>query len=471
MVRALRERSVSASELLELHLARIAQFDGVLNSVVVRDFARARHDAAAADELLSRGVERPLLGLPMTVKESIDVEGLASTAGVEFRSQHRAARDALTVRRLRHAGAVLVGKTNICTWLADYIGENPLFGRTNNPWDLSRTSGGSSAGSAALAAGLIPLELGSDLAGSIRVPAAFCSLVGHKPSCGLVPNSGHFPGSALPNPGTVLAVQGPHGRSAADVALCLDVVAGPDVDMDAAWHLRMPAPRHQVLADFRVAVIEPPAWIALDPEIRGALENCRRELGKQCKTVEVTDLSEVANLKEYFHLFRAMMNVLISIGWPAEKRQQTLAAKLATGDELAAADARGLAAGGSDYLMWLGEREQYRMKWGEFFARYDVLITPTTLLPAFEHPTVPPFKRRMRIDGRECGFDDLSFYPALASLAGLPGTAFPFGFSGGGLPLGLQAIGPFLEDYTPLKFAELLEGEFGGFRPPPGYEV
>jgi amidase len=274
----------------------------------------------------------------------------------------------------------------------------------------------------------------------------------------------------LPNPGTVLAAQGPHGRSAADVALCLEVLSGPDVDMDAAWQVKPPPPRHGTLADFRVAVIEPPAWIALDPEIRAALDNCRKELTPRCKTVETTDLSDVANLQDYFHLFRAMMNVLISIGWPMEKRQQTIAAKLAAGDEVAAADARGLAAGGSDYLMWLGEREQYRVKWGEFFARYDLLITPTTLLPAFEHPTLPPWKRRMRIDGREFGFDDLSFYPALAGLAGLPGTAFPFGFSSGGLPLGLQAIGPFLEDYLPLRFAELLEGEFGGFRPPPGYD-
>jgi len=470
MLRALGERAISARELLELHLARIERIDGALNSIVVRDFERATRDAATADEMRAGGVAKPLLGLPMTVKESIDMQGLPSTAGVGFRTSHRASRDALTVRRLRAAGAVIVGKTNVCTWLADYIGDNPLFGRTNNPWNLEHTSGGSTAGSAALAAGLIPLELGSDLAGSIRVPAAFCGLWGHKPSCGLVPNSGHFPGAELPNPGTVLAAQGPHGRSAADVAMCLQVISGPDVDMDAAWEVKPRAARHQVLADFRVAFIEPPEWIALDPEIRFALENCRKELVGRCKSVESVDLSEVADLKKYFHQFRSMMNVLISIGWPAEKRHQAIATKLASRDELAAADARGLAASGSEYLMWLGEREAYRMKWREFFNRHDVLITPTTLLPAFAHPKVPASERRMQIDGQDCGFDDLSFYPALASLAGLPATAFPVGLNSVGLPLGLQAIGPFLEDYTPLKFADLLEREFGGFRPPPGYE-
>jgi len=471
MLQALRARTLSAVELLDLHLRRMERYEPLLNSIVVRDIDRARRDAVQADQLRARGADRPLLGLPMTVKESIDMQGLATTAGVEERANHRAAADALTVRRLRDAGAVIFGKTNVCPWLADFIGDNPLFGRTSNPWDLSRTSGGSTAGSAALAAGLSPLELGSDLGGSIRVPAAFCGLWGHKPSEGLIPNTGHFPGSALPNPGAVLAVQGPHGRSAADLTLCLKVLAGPDRGLDAAWHITLPPPRHTALAQYRVAVLDPPSWILLDPEIRAALHQWTHCLRPVCHAVQVTDLSEVADLRTYFSLFRSMMMALVSIRWPPELRQKTMAEKLASGDIAGTADACGLAATAGDYLIWLGQREEYRAAWRDFFTRHDVLITPMTLVPAFPHPTVPPSLRRLHIDGRDCGFDDLTFYPGLATLAGQPATAFPAGLNQAGLPLGLQAIGPLLEDLTPLKFAELVGDNFGAFEPPPAFDA
>jgi amidase len=470
MLDALRQRTVSAAELLELHLQRIARYDPTLNSIVVKDIERARHDAANADEMRSRGESWPLLGLPMTIKESIDIQGLASTAGVVDRAGHRAADDALTVRKLRAAGAVIFGKTNVCPWLADYIGDNPLFGRTSNPWDLTRTSGGSTAGSAALAAGLSPLELGSDLGGSIRVPAAFCGLWGHKPSSGLVPNTGQFPGSPLPNPAAVLAVQGPHGRSPADLALTLEVLAGADGRDDIAWQVQLPPPRYDSLAKYRIAVIAPPDWVLLDPEIRAALGQWTERMRSVCDSVQVTDLSEIGDLHEYFFLFRSMMNVLISVGWPIEKRQAVAAEKRAGGDPVLAADARGLTATAADYFLALGRREEFRFAWRQFFKQHDVLITPMTLIPAFPHPTVPPSQRRLQIDGQECGFDYLSFYPAFATLAGQPATAFPIGFNQAGLPLGLQAIGPFLEDFTTLKFAELLAEAFGGFQPPPGFD-
>ena len=470
MLQALRDRTISAVELLELQLRRIERYDTALNSIVVRDFERARRHAVDADKLRARGENRPLLGLPMTVKESIDTKDHATTAGVPQRAEHRAAGDALTVRRLREAGAVIFGKTNVCPWLADFIGDNPLFGRTNNPWDLAKTSGGSTAGSAALAAGLSPLELGSDLGGSIRLPAAFCGLWGHKPSEGLVPNTGHFPGSLLPNPGTVLAAQGPHGRSAADLALCLEVLMGPDSGADAAWQIKMPAAREEKLSKFRLAVIDPPAWVPLDPEIRATLGEWTKRLKGVCASVETTDLSEIADLHDYFYLFRSLMNALISIGWPMEKRQAVAAEKISTGDPQLAADARGLLGTAQDYLVWLGKREEIRAKWRAFFARFDILVTPMTLIPAFDHPTIPPNRRRLHIDGQECGFDYLTFYPSLATLAGQPGTAFPAGFNRAGLPLGLQLIGPNLEDFTNLKFAELLAEEFGGFQAPPEFD-
>src|SRR4051794_38637267 len=261
MLRALRAREISATELLDLHHRRIARLDGPLNSIILLQADSARREATAADLARTSGADRPVLGVPVTIKESIDVVGTASTAGVTARAEHRAARDAATVARLRAAGAVILGKTNVCPYLADFIADNPIYGRTNNPWDLTRTPGGSSGGSAALAAGFTPLDLGSDLGGSIRIPAAFCGLWGHKPSEAAVPNSGHFPGSALPSFATIMAAQGPLARSAADLEVALDVIAGPDVGMDAAWRLQFPPARHKRLQGFRVAVLPWLDWL------------------------------------------------------------------------------------------------------------------------------------------------------------------------------------------------------------------
>lgn len=221
----LRAAKFAASDLTELYIRRIEMYDTKLNAVVVRDFARARQAARAAD----KGDAGALHGLPMTLKESINVAGLGTTCGVPdwktFVSEH----DAPAWSRLRAAGAVLMGKTNVPPMLADWQSSNPIHGRTNNPWDLARTPGGSSGGSAAaLAAGLTALEVGSDIGGSIRVPAAFCGVYGHRPSETLLPRSGQFPIPPLPNAAVVMGVQGPLARSAEDLELALSVLAGAE---------------------------------------------------------------------------------------------------------------------------------------------------------------------------------------------------------------------------------------------------
>ena len=253
------------------------------------------------------------------------------------------------------------------------------------------------------------------------------------------------------------------------MALCLDVVAGPDVGANAGWRLAMPPPRHARLSDYRVAVLGALPWVPVDPEIEAALHDTTERLRSSGVAVSTTDLEELGDLREYFWLFRSMMHVLTSSGWPADVRREAIMKKRARQDALCSADARGLAATASDVMQWHGRRERYRQGWRAFFERYDVLLTPMTLVPAFPHPTAPVSERVLRIDGRACGFDYLSFYPAVATLAGQPATAFPAGLNRSGLPLGLQAIGPFLEDRTPLRFAQLMEEAFGGFRPPPGY--
>src|SRR6266508_686225 len=244
MLAALRARRVSAVELLELHQMRIERYNPELNAIVEPDFERARREAEAADTRRARGDDAPLCGLPMTLKESINVRGLRTTVGMsvwkDFRSEH----DAHVTTRVKGAGAVVMAKTNVPQMLADWQSSNPVYGRTNNPWDLSRTPGGSTGGgAAALAAGLTPLEFGSDIGGSIRVPAAFCGVYGHRPSETAMPRSGQFPMPPMPNAAVVMGVQGPMARSAQDLELGLDVPAGPDVVEGVAWQVRIPPAR------------------------------------------------------------------------------------------------------------------------------------------------------------------------------------------------------------------------------------
>src|SRR2546421_11295851 len=252
----IKKKKIGCLELLDLYLARVEKYDGALNAVVVRDFERARTRARAADRALAkRDVWGPLHGVPMTIKESYDVAGLPTTWGVPAYKDRIATKNALAVDRLLGAGVVLFGKTNVPLYLGDWQSFNAIYGTTNNPWDASRSPGGSSGGSAAaLAAGLTGLEAGSDIGSSIRTPAAWCGVLGHKPTYGIVPVRGHVP----PPPGVLspmdMAVVGPLGRSAADVALALDVVAGPDGADAVAWRLELPPPRHDDLAAFRVGL-------------------------------------------------------------------------------------------------------------------------------------------------------------------------------------------------------------------------
>src|SRR5688500_8662206 len=210
MLDALRTKRISAVELYDLHVARIERFNRALNAIVIETFERGRREAAEADRRIAAGERGALLGLPMTLKESEQVAGLAQTAGIVALRELKPDTDGEIARRVSRAGAALLGKTNIPVALGDWQTVNPIYGRTNNPWDLERTPGGSTGGgSAALAAGLTPLEIGSDIGGSVRVPAIFCGVYGHRPSATAVPRSGHFPGTPHPNPATVLETQGP----------------------------------------------------------------------------------------------------------------------------------------------------------------------------------------------------------------------------------------------------------------------
>lgn len=478
MLAALRAKRVSAVELLDLHRRRVDRYNGTLNAIVEPDFERARSVAEAADARRARGEDAPLLGLPMTLKESINVKGLRTTVGMaqwkDFRSEH----DAPVTTRVKTAGAVIMAKTNVPPMLADWQAANPVYGRTNNPWDLGRTPGGSTGGgSAALAAGLTPLEYGSDIGGSIRVPAVFCGVYGHRPSETAMPRSGQFPIPPLPNAATVMGVQGPLTRSAEDLELALDVASGPDTGEDVAWRLTLPPARRDRLRDFRVAILPGLDWVPVDSEILAAQEDLASRLGRlgcQVKTIQPEGLGDHrAHYRLYFHLLTAVT----SARSPEEARRHRLAVLRTRDDEWSVAQQCGIEGTAPDYIGWHGQREQYRAAWRAFFHEWDVLLAPAWIGPAFPHidkpwPQTPEsFRGSVDVNGRPVLAELGLFYPALSTVAGQPATAFPLGSTKAGLPIGLQAVGPYLEDRTPIRFTALVAKEFGGFNRPPGYDA
>src|SRR5205809_1771412 len=477
MLAALRTKQVSAVELLDLHMRRIARHNPALNAIVEPDFDRARRDAEAADARIAGGEEGPLLGLPMTLKESINVRGLRTTAGMEMWKDFRSEHDAPVTTRVKAAGAVVMAKTNVPQMLADWQSANPVYGRTNNPWDLGRTPGGSTGGgAAALAAGLTPLEFGSDIGGSIRVPAAFCGVYGHRPSETAMPRSGQFPMPPMPNAAVVMGVQGPLARSAADLELALNVAVGPEVGEDVAWRLAIPPARRERLADFRIAVLPLPDWMPLDDEIATAQDSVVSRLGRLGCQVKVTQPDALGDHREHYALYLTLLTAITSARVPAEQRLARLSVLRTRDDEWSRALQRGIESGAPDYLAWIGRREHYRAAWRAFFREWDVLLAPAFFTPAYPHwdkpwPNTPEsIRKTVEVNGTPVLEELGLFYPALATLAGQPATAFPVGLTRGGLPIGLQAVGPYLEDRTPIRFAALLGRELGGFARPPGYD-
>jgi len=474
LVALLATRKISAVDLCEQAVARIEATDGEINAVVVRDFERARAAASAADAALARGERRPLLGLPMTVKESYNVAGLATTWGLPAAKDFRAESDALAVERLKAAGAVIIGKTNVPVFLSDWQSFNDIYGTTNNPWDVTRTPGGSSGGAAAaLAAGYVSLELGSDIGGSLRTPAHYCGVFAHKPSLGLAPARGHTRPNVPPLPiESDLAVIGPMARSAADLALALDIIAGPDVEMNAlAYRLELPPPRHGDLKSFRVLILETHPLIPTATDVRTALEALAAGLEKLgVKTARHSPL--LPDLVETAKVYTRLLTSIIGAFLPLEEYlgfAEAAKALPASEDGLAAWRMRGTVLSHREWILCDGARARVRRQWRELFREWDVVLCPPMPTVAFPHDHTPKQeRRRIAIDGKSYPYLDQIVWPGLATLPGLPATAAPIGLSPAGLPIGVQIIGPYLEDRTTLAFAELIERAFGGFAAPPG---
>jgi amidase len=469
LVAVLAERSISSRELVDAAIARIEALDTSINAVVVRDFVTARAAAQTADEALARGDRRPLLGLPMTVKEQFNLAGLPTTWGDPKFKQWRPSADALAVQRLKAAGAVILGKTNVPLQLADWQSYNEIYGTTNNPWDLTRTPGGSSGGSAAaLAAGYVALELGSDIGGSLRAPAHYCGVFAHKASLDLVPQRGAGPPGTPAVPIRLdLAVAGPMARCAADLALGLEVLAGPDEMTDGiGYRLALPPARHQTLRDFRVLVINTHPLCPTARSIGGALDRLAERLDQSGCAVSRASPS-LPDLASATRLYVELLLAFFSADTPAEVRQFAAKALSPFDDSLAAYRLRGLAMSHPDWVHANRRRAGLRVQWQSLFRDFDVLLCPAMPTPAFPHDHSPQRSRQLDIDGKLIVYDDQIVWASIATLFGLPATVAPIDHSETGLPIGVQIIGGYLEDRTTIAFAGLIEREYGGFAPPP----
>ncbi len=446
LTRMLREREVGSLELTDQYIERIERLDGEVNAVVVRDFARAREAAREADRRLASGeATGTLRGLPMTIKESYDVAGLPTTWGIPLFRDNVAQRDSEAARALRAAGAVFLGKTNVPIHLADFQSYNEIYGVTRNPWALDRTPGGSSGGSsAALAAGLTGLEAGSDIGGSIRNPAHYCGVYGHKPTWGIVPPQGH----GLPG-----------------------VVAGPEPLDRPGWQLRLPAPSKGSLAEFRVALWPTDEMAPVAQEVSDRVVRIGEMLAKRGARVSDQARPNI-DVREAFTSYLRLLNPIMTAGLSREQfeRMRRAADELDPNDpSQEVVSARAAVESHRDWLSANNARERMRYAWRDFFADWDILICPQTATPAFPHDHGPFEQRRLKVDADERPYFEQLFWAGLITAPYLPSTVFPTGPSLTGLPIGLQAVGAEYDDLVTIDFARLVAREIGGFEPPPGF--
>jgi amidase len=442
LVEAIRNRELSSRELLDRYLDRVERLNPSLNAVVTLDADGARRAADAADKALARGeATGPLHGVPMTIKDTYETAGIRTTCGVKA-WDHVPERDAEAVRRLREVGAVVFGKTNAPPYAGDWQTVNPIFGTTNNPWDLARTPGGSSGGAAAaLAAGLTALELGSDIAGSIRTPANWCGVCGHKPSWGIVPQRGHLP----PPPGSLadsdLGVMGPMARDVADLELALDILAGPVEAPAVGWRLDLPPARASALSDLRVATwLDDPAY-PVQADVAAVLASAVSAIVDA--GAQLVDSPPPVSAEEIVGLHQILLAPLMDPTSNLSHRQ------------------------------WLSSnerRQRLRLGMSEFFCDVDALLMPVAVVPAIKHDHSEPFiDRVLPLGDGTRSYLDLFGWVGLATVAYLPATVIPVGRTPDGLPVGLQIVGPYLQDRTTLAVARAVEELLGGYVPPPDF--
>ena len=451
----IRKQEWSSRELLDLYLDRVDRLNGPVNAVVTLDVDRARAAADAADAALARGdAVGPLHGLPITIKDAIETEGIRSTGGARELTDHVPATDAPAVARLKDAGAIVFGKTNLPRWSADFQTYNDLFGITSNPWDLSRTTGGSSGGSAAaVAAGFTSFELGTDIGGSVRIPAHCCGVFSLKPSFGVIPQRGYLSHVGGGRTDVDINVFGPIARSADDLDLLLGVLAGPEPERAVGWKVDLPESNAQSLADLRVGTwLDDPAS-PIESEyaaiLRGAVDRISDAGG------QVDDDRPPVDFAQQRELF---VRMIVPAMAPSLAHDQK--------DEQAEASS-------GSHLAWLRaeeDRAALRTTWAEWFRSHDLLLLPVVTVAAFPHDHDPDmWGRAIEFDGRSRPLVSTIDWLGLIGIVGLPSAVVPIGRTNEGLPVGMQVVAPFLHDRRAVRAAQLLTEALGGYEVPPGF--
>ncbi|MBW7470390.1 amidase [Marinobacter sp. M216] len=471
---------ITSESLVRCFLERIRQYNSNINAAVTLDESRALEQARAADRSLAAGeATGSLHGLPLTLKDTWEVAGMTTTAGAPALHKHLPDYHADVARRLEDAGAIIIGKTNVPIYATDLQSYNKLFGVTNNPYNRDHTPGGSSGGAAAaLASGMTPLEVGSDLAGSIRTPGHFCGVFGHKPTRALVSMRGHIPGPPGTQSQPDLAEGGPMARSSRDLELLLKVIAGPSPAEARSWSLSMEPSSLENLEQARVGLWLDDPLCPIEEELSRGYRHLASELEAQGALVAepkhgLLNLEHI--LPVYFNLLGSLIGSSIK---PHQRRQMKWIARLDTWlkffgpvTPFIGEYARGVNQAAHQWASWNERREKMRSEIETLFEEFDVLLTPVTPTAAIKHDhSQPVFKRRIMVAGQPRAYMDQFCWIALATVLGLPATSVPIGRTKAGLPFNIQVIGAPGKDLTTIRFGQLLEeAGLAGFRPPKGF--
>jgi len=443
---AIRAGHVSAAEVLQAHLTQIESHNPALNAVITLDTERAQERAREADTALAHGtLWGPLHGVPFTLKDAHATAGLRTTTGFPP-LDHVPQEDSTVTARLKAAGGILMGKTNVHAMLGDPAQTiNPIFGRTNNPWNSERTPGGSSGGAAAaLAAGMTPFEIGTDLSGSIRIPAHFCGVFGLKPTEQRIPLTGLIPGLPPPRAIRIMSCIGPMARTAEDLALLYSIIAGPD-----GWDTEVaPVPVDEVLSlalkPLRVAFALTFPGLPIEKAISDAIEALAKQLQPLCTSVEEAVLPQV-DFNQELASAGALIGMMTGAFQPEEQEHPTSLAR---------------------YLEALHRRDQSIIAWERWFEGWDVLLCPPSMMTAFPHcePGTP-----LRVNGQEVVYWMVSAHSTVFNYTGHPAVVLPYKVDGAGLPIGVQVVGKRWDESRLLAMAKALSAVTGAFQRPPGY--
>ncbi len=479
LLQEMKSGNLTSRQLLDYYISRIESLNPAINSVVATDYSAARAKADAADQARADGkFWGPLHGLPITIKDTFEVVGMPCAAGAPALKNHLPDKNAVAVKNLEAAGAIIFGKTNVPLFASDIQSYNKVYGTTNNPWNSQNTPGGSSGGSAAsLAAGFSSLELGSDIAGSIRIPAHFCGVYGHKPTHGIISLRGHIPGPPGVLSETDLAVAGPMARTADDLQLLLDVVAGPSPLMQPGWQLKLPAAKKKKLSDFNVLLWMDDPLCPIDQRMAPIYKELKSTLEQN--GVSVTSGSPLGMGLERF--YPTYLNLLGGVMGASQSKYMRYGFGLAApllrklGKTIKAPNLfenflEGVAQSHVNWARNNEKRNRIREKFCTVFEEFDVVLMPIAMTTSFKHIQHQDiFTRKIMVNGEQRNYADMFMWIAPATLMGLPATSAPIGITNDMMPVNLQILGAPYEDKTTIKFASLLEKVMGGFKTPPQY--